>query len=122
MQKITMFLKLINNVFFKPLVNSITTNWNTLRLENKDTTKTTWKEYPSTCVDLSLPPYTICRFKRTLPTDVLATYERTYGKRFLFINEITNMQGHGLFIETMTMKVISGLHIDSFEVLPDADM
>lgn len=71
---------------------------------------------------MQIKPFTICRFKQDMPKDVLDSYELIFGKRFLFINEISNMQGHGYFIEQLTMKHYMGLHIDSFEEIPEDDL
>jgi hypothetical protein len=69
-----------------------------------------------------IKPFTLCRFKRDIPDDILKSYEQTYGKRFLFVNEIRNMKGHGYFIEQMKTQHIIGLHIESFEEIPEDNL
>lgn len=38
---------------------------------------------------------------------------------FIYLGEIPNMGGHGIFIGRESGKIYSGLHIDSFEEIPE---
>lgn len=38
---------------------------------------------------------------------------------FIYLGEIPNMGGHGIFIGIDSGKVYSGIHIDSFEEIPE---
>ncbi len=41
---------------------------------------------------------------------------------FLYIGEITNMLGHGVFIGQSTQQIYTGLHIHSFVELDDEEL
>ncbi len=67
-------------------------------------------------------PMTVVKYRDDLPEDMLKTYTKTYGMTdmgFLFVGEILNMPGHGLFINRYNDKTLPGLHIDSFRELTE---
>ena len=60
---------------------------------------------------MTLRKMTLCTFKDN-NTEYPPNIKRL--SPFIFLGEITNMEGHGIFLSHQTGKIVSGLHIDAF--------
>ena len=60
--------------------------------------------------------YALVRIKKEMEV----IYENHFGEGpFIYFGEIPNMKGHGIFMDHITKKIYSGMHIDTFEEIPE---
>ena len=53
-----------------------------------------------------------------IPEDLKERYKHLgYDNHYVFLGEITQMPGHGVFVVVGTNTILAGLHMDSFEVV-----
>jgi hypothetical protein len=71
-----------------------------------------------------LKPFSLCKFNWI---NEIEKYKQIYPKEFLkgqfiFINEITNVPGHGIFIGVKSKKNYVGYHVDNFIPIDEKDV
>lgn len=64
-----------------------------------------------------MKPFDLVRVVEVFKRDLESTLPVNSG--FVFLGEINQMPGHGVFLALETNLVFGGFHIDNFEVIPE---
>ena len=67
-----------------------------------------------------MKPLDLVRLKAECTANYVGVLPR--GEHFVYLGDITQMPGHGVFVALGKGKTYCGFHTDSFEVIPEGEV